>query len=128
MKLFLNSQQESQAMIEGLSYISDLLGLYKFVEHHYLHTHDAPMGSGIRHAIEKLYSEVFEYQAQMIVHLSKSSINRGFRAIVKIAEWKDLVKKIKLSNGDCKEYFSLADKKESQQYYENQSSQVLQSI
>ena len=115
-------------MIEGLSYICDLLGLYKNLEDHYLYTHAAPMGPDIRYAIEKLYSAVFEYQIHTVGYLSKSSIQRGFRGTFKLTDWKDLLEKVQVSDQYCERFFSLSDRRRDQQFYESQSSRVLQSV
>ena len=64
-------------MIEGLNSISDLLRLYKIKEVLYLGDSNPSVNSQFVHALIKLYSEILEYQARMICHLSKTLITSG---------------------------------------------------
>ena len=64
-------------MIEGLSSISDLLRLYKLKERLYLQVADKPAHSDFVQAVVELYSNIFEYQARLICHLSQSPLKRS---------------------------------------------------
>lgn len=94
-------------MVEGLDSICDLLRLYQANEPVYLRHRDS---LAYRHCVEaviKLYTDIFEYQAQLICYLSKSPAERGFRGTFQLDDWKAMLKKVEESDKQCNKYFEL---------------------
>ena len=111
-------------MIEGLDSISHLLRLYKIREELYLQDAQRPAPPDFVEAVVELYSNVFEYQAQLIVHLSQSSVKRGFRKTFSLQDWKGLLTKAETSNNKCAEYIALFDREKEYRFYAEQSTQI----
>ena len=114
-------------MIEGLSSLSDLLRLYKIKEDIYLRAEDGPASPDFVQAVVELYSNIFEYQAQMICYLSQSASKRAFRGTFKLDDWEGLLKKVQTSDGKCTQYCSLSDREREKKFYD-ESSRMLQSV
>ena len=66
-------------MVDGLESICGLLELYDLKESIYLRHRDSPAYKDCVKAVEKLYTDIFDYQAQLICYLSKSSTKRAVR-------------------------------------------------
>ncbi|KAL8740703.1 MAG: hypothetical protein Q9190_006623 [Brigantiaea leucoxantha] len=114
----------NEAMIKGLDAISHLLRLYKIREELYLQDAQRPAPPEFVEAVVELYSNIFEYQAQLIVHLSQSSVKRGFRKTFNLQDWKELLTKVEMSSNRCTEYIALFDKEKEHQFYAEQSTQI----
>ena len=115
-------------MIDGLSSISDLLRLYKLKESLYLRVPDKPAHPDFIQAIVELYSNIFEYQARIICHLSQSSLKRGIRGTLELDDWGDMMKKIETSNDSCTQYCTLSDRMREKEFFDSESTHMLQSI
>ena len=130
-QLFLNSSQQSKDMIDGLDFICDLLELYNLKESIYLRHKDSPAHQahqGCVEAVEKLYTHIFEYQAQLIRYLSKSSIKRAARSTFQLDKWKELLDKVKESDNQCTERFKLMSVEKDQEFCSQNLSSWKQSI
>lgn len=115
-------------MIEGLSFISDLLRLYKYKERVYLQVLDKPAHPDFLKAIEELYADIFEYQARLICYLSGSWIRRGVRGTMQLDDWKPMLEKIRSSNDKCNEYRAISSEEKVIHLYANETSSIKQSI
>ena len=94
-------------MVEGLDSICDLLRLYQVNESVYLRHRDSLAHRDCRKAVEKLYTDIFEYQAQLICYLSKGSIKRAVRGTFQLDGWRAMLEKVKESDKQCNRYFEL---------------------
>lgn len=94
-------------MVEGLDSICDLLRLYQANEPVYLRHRDSLAHRDCVVAVIKLYTNIFEYQAQLICYLSKGLTERGFRGTFQLDEWKAMLKKVEESDKQCNKYFEL---------------------
>ena len=94
-------------MVEGLDSICDLLRLYQANEPVYLHHRDSLAYRDCVEAVIKLYTDIFEYQAQLICYLSKGPAERGFRGAFQLDDWKAMLKKVEESDKQCNKYFEL---------------------
>ena len=124
----LNSSQQSHAIIEGLNSISDLLRLYRIKEEFYLRDTDKPTHPDLVQAVEELYSNIFEYQARLICHLSRKSSNRALRSIFKLDDWEGILKRVQTSADKCIQYCTFLDREREKERYDNESSRILQSV
>ncbi len=88
-------------MIEGLNSISDLLRLYRIKEMFYLRVAEKPADPDFVQAVVELYSNIFEYQARLICHLSQNSFKRGIRGTFELDDWGGMLKKVRTSNDNC---------------------------
>ena len=123
----LNSSTQSQAMIEGLTFISDLLRLYKYKESVYLGGANKPYPE-FPGAIADLYANIFEYQIRLICYLSKGSIKRGIRGIMLMDDWNLMLENIKRSDEKCNEYCAISSDEKVRRFYDDETSQITQSI
>ena len=94
-------------MVEGLNSICDLLRLYQAHESVYLRHRDSPAHRDCVEAVIKLYTDIFEYQAQLICYLSKGPTERGFRGTFQLDDWKTMLKQVEESDKQCIKYFEL---------------------
>lgn len=113
-------------MLTGLNYITNLLRLYKIREELYLHAKSSR--SDFETAIVQLYTDIFEYQATMILYLSQSSGKRGIQSTLERDDWSGLLEKVQTSNATCTDYTAFLDKVKEDRFYTEQSSQMNQSI
>jgi len=115
-------------MTEGLNSISDLLRLYRIKEDFYLRTTDKPAHPDFVQAVVELYSNIFEYQARMICHLSQSSLKRGIRGTLELDDRGGMLKKVETSSDSCTQYCTLSDRMREKEFFDNESTHMLQSI
>ena len=115
-------------MIDGLNSICDLLELYHIKEAIYLQHRDSPVHQDCVKAVEKLYTDIFEYQAQLICFLSKSSIKRVIRGTFQLDDWKKLLEKVKESDKQCTEHFKLFSDDKNHQFFSQNLCSWKQSI
>ena len=115
-------------MIDGLNSICDLLELYHLKESIYLQHRDSPVHQDCVKAVEKLYTDIFEYQAQLICFLSKSSIKRVIRGTFQLDDWKKLLEKVKESDKQCTEHFKLFSDDKNHQFFSQNLCSWKQSI
>lgn len=97
-------------MIEGLDSISDLLRLYRIKEEFYLRAEDRPIQPAFVQAVIVLYANIFEYQAQMMCHLFRSTSKRAFRGTLKLDDWEGILKNVNTANDNCTQYCSLTER------------------
>ena len=114
-------------MLEGLNSISDLLRLYRIIEEHYIRDANKPAHPDLVQAVVKLYSNIFEYQARLIYHLSRRPLRRGIRGTLKLDNWEDMLKQVQTSNDNCMQYCSLSDREREKAFYNNESTHMLRS-
>ncbi|MCJ1423388.1 hypothetical protein MMC29_001271 [Sticta canariensis] len=126
--LLLNSSQQSRVMLEGLTSVSDILRLYRIKETLYLQDSNKSACLDFLKAIEELYTDIFEYQARLICYLSWNSAKRGFRGMLKLDDWKEMLEKIKASDDRCTQYSTMFSKEEEHQFYAKESSYIEQSL
>lgn len=105
--LLLNASQENERMVEGLDSICNFLASYKIKESIYLQGSEKTAHPDCVKAVAELYSNILEYQAHLICHLSKNAAKRGYSSIFKLDEWKEMLEKIKSSDAICRGYFDL---------------------
>ena len=115
-------------MIEGLSSISDLLRLYKLKERLYLRVVDKPAHPDFVQAVVELYSNIFEYQARLVCHLSQSPLKRGIRGTLELDDWRGMMKRIKTSSDSCTQYCTLSDRTREKEFFDSESTHMLQSL
>ena len=115
-------------MIDGLTSICNLLRLYRIKEKVYLKNVDKPADPDFVKAIEEFYTDIFEYQARVVCHLSRNSIKRGFRGTLKLDDWKDLLEKVKTSDSRCDRYCAIFSEEKERQFYAEESLHIEQSI
>ena len=115
-------------MIEGLNSISDLLRLYKLKERLYLRVADKPAHPDFVQAVVELYSNIFEYQARLICHLSQNSLKRGIRGTLELDNWRDMMKKVETSSDSCTQYCTLFDRTREKEFFDSESTRMLQSL
>ena len=104
-------------MVEGLDSICDLLRLYQVNESVYLRHSDSPAHRDCIWAVEKLYTDILEYQAQLICYLSKSAIKRAYRGTFELDGWKALLGKVTDSDKQCDNYFKLISVDKEHQFF-----------
>ena len=115
-------------MVDGLDSICDLLELYDLKESIYLRHRDSPDYQGCVKAVEKLYTNIFEYQTQLICYLSKSSTKRAVRGTFQLDKWKEMLEKVKESDYQCTEHFKLISVDKEEQFFNQNLSSGKQSI
>ena len=115
-------------MLAGLDSICDLLELYHLKESIYLQHRDSPVHEDCVKAVEKLYTDIFEYQAQLICFLSKSSIKRVIRGTFQLDDWKKMLEKVKESDKQCTEHFKLFSDDKNHQFFSQNLCSWKQSI
>ena len=115
-------------MIEGLSSISDLLRLYKLKERLYLRVADKPAHPDFVQAVVELYSNIFEYQARLICHLSQSPLKRGIRGTLELDDWRGMMKRVETSSDSCTQYCTLSDRTREKEFFDSESTHMLQSL
>ena len=115
-------------MIDGLDSICDLLELYNLKESIYLRHRDSPAYQKCVKAVEKLYTNIFEYQAQLVCYLSKSSTKRAARGTFQLDKWKEMLEGIKESDNQCTKHFKLMSVEKEQEFYSHNLSSWKQSF
>ena len=79
------------------------------------------------HSCSELYT-IFEYQARLICHLSQKSPKRGLRGILKLDDWEGMLKRVQASADKCTQYCTFSDREREKEFYDNESSRMLQSV
>ncbi len=115
-------------MVKGLDYICDLLRSYQVNESVYLRHRDSPAHRDCMKAVEKLYTDIFEYQAQLIYYLSKGPTQRAFRGTFQLDDWKSILEKINESDKQCEKLFKLIGVDIEHQFFSQNLSYEKQSI
>ena len=128
MQLLLNSSKQTEAMLTGLNSVTDILRLYKIREEIYRHSVEKPGHSDFENAIVELYTDILEYQAKLIHHLSLSSFKRGIQNTFECHDWSGMLNKVHNSDARCTGYMALFDKEKEHRFYMEQSSQIEQSV
>ncbi|MCJ1260613.1 hypothetical protein MMC22_000475 [Lobaria immixta] len=126
--LLLNSSKQTEAMLTGLNFVTDILRLYKIREEIYRHSVEKPDHSDFGNAIVELYTDILEYQARLIHHLSLSSFKRGIQNTFECHDWSGMLNKVHNSDARCTGYMALFDKEKEHRFYMEQSSQIEQSV
>ena len=109
-------------MVAGLDTICNFLRLYQATEPIYLRHSDSVAHRNCVGAVIKLYTDIFEYQAQLICYLSKGPTERGFRGTFQLDDWKAMLKKVEESDKQCNKYFELIRIDKQDQFYRRNSS------
>ena len=113
-------------MLIGLNHITYLLRVCKIREDLYLQAVDTPAHPDFVNAIVELYADIFEYQANMILYLSRSSIKRGIHSTFERNDWRGMLETVQNANARCTEYTALLDKDKEHRFYKEQSRQSTQ--
>ena len=94
-------------MMEGLVRTTDFIQLYNLREELCLQSD--------RHDFEskfvELYSQIFEYQALVICHVSHRAIRRGARNIVNPGQWKEALATVVQLDQQCQEFMKIVNLK-----------------
>ena len=127
MQLLLNSSKQNNVMIEGLKRVSDILRLYAIREKLYLPDGAEPANAAFIEATVDLYSNIFEFQARIIRHLSRSSPTRGFRETFEVNDWKIILDSIQSCHDNCTELLPHLNKQKEIADYAKQLAQIEES-
>lgn len=95
-------------MMKGLENTTSLIQIYKLREDLYLRPAE---NVDFRAAVVQLYSQILEFQARTICHLSQKSIVRAFKNIIKSDPWDDLLDGVNATNLRCLTYTNLINEK-----------------
>ena len=82
-------------MTDGLHSVCELLSLFEIKERIHLRGNDGIAHDKLVEALVDLYSNILEYQIQIICHLSKSAPQRGYRSLFEIDDWPGLLSEVK---------------------------------
>ena len=114
--------------VDLITLLPRLLILYHLKESIYLQHRESPVHQDCVKAVEKLYTDIFEYQAQLICFLSKSSIKRVIRGTFQLDDWKKMLEKVKESDKQCTEHFKLFSDDKNHQFFSQNLCSWKQSI
>ena len=115
--LLLNNSRQNTAMIEGLEKITSLMQLFHVREGIYLQDVRRPPWPELEAAVVKLYSNVFEYDARVINHLSDPTVKRAVSGTFLPNRWDATMAGIQDAKQQCEEFANLFDRsREAEQF------------
>ena len=100
-KLFLNSAEEHDSAMKGLSYVINLIMVYRWQEKIYLN--DAEASPDFERLVRPLYTEILEYIARLLVHHKRSTSERWAKDAFSLGSWSDQVESIRALDVKCKD-------------------------
>jgi hypothetical protein len=103
-----NGSKARTAAITGLEAIAILIPRYAGVENVYLGKGDE-VSTDLRNAIVELYVNILDYQIEVARYLAHSAFQRFAKAAFRPGDWDDRLKKIKLSDDECKSLINVCD-------------------
>ena len=110
--LLLSPTSQTNALVDGLAYISTLIARFTIIEGHFRHytsalstscdssgTADLALSYEIQ--VTKLYSQILIYQARVVCQLPRNALVRYGRDVLKADDWSTMLAEIKATELDC---------------------------
>ncbi|KHN98444.1 uncharacterized protein MAM_03568 [Metarhizium album ARSEF 1941] len=93
---------QQEAMLKGFGSVCDIQMYWRSDKEKIAKSSSGGRGAGLPGALSKLLSQVFEYQARFICHLSKSQLSRAWEKAVGSNNWASLQSLAMTSHEACK--------------------------
>ena len=87
--------------MKGLSYVINLIMVYRWQEKIYLN--DAEASPDFERLVRPLYTEILEYIARLLVHHKRSTSERWAKDAFSLGSWSDQVESIRALDVKCKD-------------------------
>ncbi|KAH0565359.1 hypothetical protein GP486_001242 [Trichoglossum hirsutum] len=133
LSMLVNPVEQLRALLEGLDYISALICRFIVVERVYrtragissLRPEEATrLEIEFEAAVARLYSQVLEFQARALCHLSRHPVTRFFNDMFKADGWDTLLVEMRKSELTCRGFTQLIDSEKLQTGIEEQKSRM----
>jgi ankyrin repeat protein len=102
---------QTETMLKGFNYACDLQRYWKFCKKMYLSGSETSTREDLLDALVELYSQILEYQARVICHLSSGPLARAWREIKKSENWEEKKTEIERASEVCKQYITASQDK-----------------
>lgn len=112
MQQLISETTQNEAMLKGFSSIGQVQLYWKVYEDKYPRSKHQPDYQSLNEPLAKLYSDIIEYQAYAICHLSKAQLSRTWKTMVGSNDWDSLAKNIEKSSEECSKIIRLVDEGE----------------
>lgn len=93
-------------MLNGFNLVCDVQQYWKICEDNYLQSVNRLEGPELLQRLANLYSEIIEYQARVICHLSRPQRSRAWQGVVASIDWDSKASQIDVLSKQCKEYMT----------------------
>ena len=112
MPLLLSPTSQTNALVDGLAYISTLIARFTVIEGHFRQyrsafstssgsTGTAELDLSFEIQVTKLYSQILAYQARVVCQLPRNGLLRYGRDVLKADDWSTMLAEIKATELDC---------------------------
>lgn len=124
MQLLTSSSVQGQAMLNGFNLVCDVQQYWKICEDNYLQSANRLEGPELLQRLANLYSEIIEYQARVICHLSRPQRSRAWQGVVASIDWDSKACQVDVLSKQCKEYMTHDQGKRVAELLDNQLAAV----
>ncbi|KAI3317871.1 hypothetical protein HD806DRAFT_355125 [Xylariaceae sp. AK1471] len=104
--LLTSGTTQNEAMLKGFNSIGDLQIYWRICEETYLRSDNRKHYQDLIEPLVELYSQVIEYQARVICHLSRAQLSRAWKTVADCDDWDEMAKYIDEKSTRLKECIS----------------------
>src|SRR5271156_867109 len=116
-----------EALLKGFNFISNLQQYWKVCEDIYLKEPHSSDYQCLVDALVDLYSQILEYQARVIRHISSAQLERGWQNIAGENDWDGKRSQIEFCSEECRKYLPALEAKRVQERYNHQLQEMEES-
>ncbi|KAJ5539898.1 hypothetical protein N7513_008230 [Penicillium frequentans] len=104
--LLSSSITNNEAMLKGFNLIGEIQIYWDICEKRNLESKHQEEYKALREPLAKLYSQIIEYQARAICHLSKAQLSRAWENVAGAHDWEEMTTKIGDASNACTTYLT----------------------
>ncbi|KAJ5644882.1 hypothetical protein N7507_010893 [Penicillium longicatenatum] len=93
--------KNNEAMLKGFNLIGDIQIYWDICEKRLLESKHQEEYKALREPLAKLYSQIIEYQARAICHLSKAQLSRAWENVAGAHDWEEMTTNIGNASNVC---------------------------
>lgn len=104
-----NDISQRTAAVNGIEYISQLVGRYSAIERIYFQDEASDFEKDLRTAVLKLYQLILEFEATAVCQFDRNTVHQMARNAFKLDDWEGILDKVKSAASACNESRSIID-------------------
>jgi ankyrin repeat domain-containing protein 50 len=114
-------------MLKGFTSIGYVQLYWEVCENNYLRSVHQENYQGLIEPLAKLYSQIIEYQARVICHLSKAQLSRAWENVAGSNDWDGIAKEIEKVSEKCSEFIPHLKEEEIRERWKRQLQEMQES-
>ncbi|KAL9601837.1 MAG: hypothetical protein Q9179_002728 [Wetmoreana sp. 5 TL-2023] len=125
--LLTSGTTQNEAMLKGFSSIGHVQLYWEVFENKYPRSKHQQDYQSLIEPLAELYSQVIEYQAYAICHLSKAQLSRAWDNVAGSNDWDSMAKEIEKCSEKCSKIIHLFNEGEIREHWESQLQKMQES-